>query len=401
MAKGAPLYYAATLTIFVAASTAPTPLYRLYQEAWGLTSTMVTVVFAVYALALLAALLTLGSLSDRLGRRPVIFLALVVEGASMVAFAGADRIWLLLLARLLQGIATGAATSALAAAIMDLAPGRAPLINGIAPLLGMTLGVLGSAVLVTFGPAPTRLVYWTLLAVFVLLMALIWLTTEPRLQGRGRGGKEPSGPRWALPEEARRGFWRVTPTNLAVWALGGFYLSLVPSVVRVSLHSTSALVGGSVVASLTAMGTLAVFTTRRRPSNRAMVEGPLALAAGVSLSVAGVSGQILGLVYLGTAVAGFGWGMSFLGVLGSLVPLVGARDRARLMALYYVQSYCAMSIPTVAVGMLATNLGLTMATLVYGTALILLALGAVGLSRGATGQEQGLPPKGVACPEET
>jgi hypothetical protein len=149
------------------------------------------------------------------------------------------------------------------------------------------------------------------------------------------------------------------------------------------------------------MGTLAVLMTRRRQPRRAMVEGPLALAVGVGLSVAGVEGQILGLVYLGTAISGFGWGMSFLGVLGSLVALVGPKDRARLMALYYVQSYGAMSIPTVALGMLATNMGLTTATLVYGAALILLALGAVGLSRGVTGQKQRVLRNGVVCPEET
>jgi MFS family permease len=58
---------------FLAASAAPTPLYATYQRAWGFSALTVTVIFGVYALAFLAALLTLGRISDHIGRRPVLF----------------------------------------------------------------------------------------------------------------------------------------------------------------------------------------------------------------------------------------------------------------------------------------------------------------------------------------
>ena len=57
-------FLAFVLLCFFAASSAPTPLYHLYQQAWGFSSALLTMIFAVYALSLLATLLVFGSLSD-------------------------------------------------------------------------------------------------------------------------------------------------------------------------------------------------------------------------------------------------------------------------------------------------------------------------------------------------
>lgn len=67
-------FLAITLLSFLAASTAPTPLYHLYQDQLHFSAAVLTLIFGVYALSLLAALLTVGSLSDHLGRKPVILL---------------------------------------------------------------------------------------------------------------------------------------------------------------------------------------------------------------------------------------------------------------------------------------------------------------------------------------
>jgi MFS family permease len=117
---------------FLAASSAPTPLYAIYKEQLHLTQFTVTVVFAAYALALLAALLIIGSLSDHRGRRAVILGALALETAAMIVFAHSGNAAELISARILQGVATGAATAALGAALADLAPRRAPLVNSSA-----------------------------------------------------------------------------------------------------------------------------------------------------------------------------------------------------------------------------------------------------------------------------
>ena len=69
-----------------ASGAAPTPLYHQYQEHFLLTPFMITIIFATYVLCLLFALLTVGSLSDYVGRRPSILAALALNVAAMIVF---------------------------------------------------------------------------------------------------------------------------------------------------------------------------------------------------------------------------------------------------------------------------------------------------------------------------
>ena len=75
-----------TAMTFSASGAAPTPLYHQYQESFGLTPFAITIIFAAYVLSLLTALLTVGSLSDYIGRRPAILAALVLNVVSMAEF---------------------------------------------------------------------------------------------------------------------------------------------------------------------------------------------------------------------------------------------------------------------------------------------------------------------------
>src|SRR5713226_1147163 len=96
---------AAAIT-FSASGAAPTPLYHEYQEHFGLTAFMITVIFASYVLCLLLALLTVGSLSDYIGRRPAILAALTLNVLAMILFMTAGSAAALIIARALQGFAT-------------------------------------------------------------------------------------------------------------------------------------------------------------------------------------------------------------------------------------------------------------------------------------------------------
>lgn len=158
------VFLAITLLTFLAASSAPTPLYHLYQEGLHFSAGMLTLIFGVYALSLLVALLTVGSLSDHLGRKPVIFTALLLEMLAMLLFIHEDSVAWLIAARTLQGFATGMATAVLGAALLDTDRQHGPLINSVAPLLGMACGAMGCSLLVEFAPFPTTLIYWTLLS---------------------------------------------------------------------------------------------------------------------------------------------------------------------------------------------------------------------------------------------
>ncbi|MDD1509796.1 MFS transporter [Pseudomonas sp. CNPSo 3701] len=360
------------LFTFLAASAAPTPLYASYQQAWGFSTFWLTWVFAVYAFALLGALLVGGRLSDHLGRRPVIFGALALEAVSMLMFHQAQGLTDLVIARTLQGFATGVATSALGAALLDADRERGPWLNSLAPLLGMAGGALGCGLLVEFAPAPLQLVYRLFLLLF--LMQGLLLLRLPDLLSRRPGLLAALRPQLAVPPQARAVLWRVLPLELAVWAVGGFYLSLMPGLIKAATGTSSILIGGGVVAGLTLSGAASLHGLRLWPAGRLLRLGAGTLVAGpVLLWLAVVSGE-LGLFAVGTVVTGVGFGSGFLGATRSVLPLAEPAQRAGLLAAFYVLSYLAFCLPALAVSGLVPRLGLDGAAQLYLAGVIALAL---------------------------
>src|SRR6202050_4810847 len=139
--RDAAFYLLASITVsFLAGSIAPTPLYALYQAQWGFSPITVTVIFGIYAMSVLAALLSVGRLSDHLGRRPVLIAATAVQAATMVIFATASGVAGLMLARIIQGLATGAAVGAVGAGMIDLNKERGVTANAVAPAFGTATG---------------------------------------------------------------------------------------------------------------------------------------------------------------------------------------------------------------------------------------------------------------------
>lgn len=369
------VFLAVTLLSFLAASSVPTPLYHLYQESLHFSAAVLTLVFGVYALSLLAALLTVGSLSDHLGRRPVIFVALVLNILAMLLFINESGVQWLLAARVMQGFATGMATSVLGAALLDTDRQQGPLVNSVAPLLGMACGAMGASLLVEFAPLPLQLSYWLLLGVFVVQALYVWRL--PESVSRQPGAWTSLRPRLHVPPQARRALWLALPVDVAVWAVGGFYLSLAPSLVRAATGSTSNLIGGGLVAVLTLSGALMIFTLRQRPAEKVLRLGAGLLALGVMLILGAVHSASLTLFFFGTLVLGSGFGGGFLGALRSVVPLALPHERAGLMSAFYVLSYLAFCLPALLAGSLTRSFGLIATTDGYGVVLILLSLGAL------------------------
>ncbi|VVN93520.1 MFS transporter [Pseudomonas fluorescens] len=368
-------FLAITLLSFLAASTAPTPLYHLYQEHLQFSAAILTVIFGVYAISLLVALLTVGSLSDYLGRKPVIFTAVLLNMLAMLLFINADSVAWLISARVLQGFATGMATAVLSAALLDTDRQQGPLVNSLAPLLGMAIGAMGCGLLAEFAPLPLQLTYWVLLALFVMQGLYVWRLPETVSPQAGAWGA--LRPTLHVPIQARSALWRVLPLNIATWALGGFYASLAPSLVRTATGSDSNLIGGATVAVLTLTGALMIFTLRNRPAAKALLLGGTLLPAGVALILLGAHGASLPLFFLGTLVAGCGFGAGFLGAVRSLVPLALPHERAGLMSAYYVLSYLAFCLPSLLAGNLTRTFGLVATTDGYGAVLIVLSLGSL------------------------
>jgi MFS family permease len=242
--------HAVTLILFLAAASVPTPLYRLYQREWGFSPLMLTVIFAVYALALLAALLIFGSLSDRAGRRPVILAALTLEGVALVLFLTARGIEWLVFARLIQGFATGLATTSLGAAMLDIDRQGGALTNALATIAGTAFGAVGSGLLAQYAPAPLHLGY-VLLFALVVVQAIRTAHAPETITTRSLQ-RWSFKPRVAVPARARVAFLAMTPINVALWALSGFYLALMPSLLVTITDPAAAWLGGLAVAALMA-----------------------------------------------------------------------------------------------------------------------------------------------------
>lgn len=374
------IFLAITLLGFLAASSAPTPLYHLYQEHMQFSPAILTLIFGVYAFSLLAALLVVGSLSDYLGRRPVIFVALLLNVLAMLLFINAESVAWLIGARLIQGFATGMATSVLGAALLDFDRQQGPLITSVAPLLGMACGAMGCGLLAEFAPMPLQLTYWILLVLFVFQAIYLWRLAES--VSPQPGAWRSLRPTLHVPVQARRALWLILPLDLAAWAVGGFYLSLAPSLVRAATGSTSNLIGGALVAVLTLTGALSIYALRNRAADMMLRLGASLLVLGLALVLIAVHTASLPLFFIGTLITGSGFGSGFLGALRSIMPLALPHERAGLMSAFYVLSYLAFSLPSLLAGNLTRLYGLIPTTNGFGAVLILMAVGALaGLLR--------------------
>lgn len=378
--RGATAFHAFVLMSFLAASAAPTPLYRVYQQEWGFSATLLTVVFGAYALALLTALLTAGRLSDHIGRRPVIALALLLQSVAMCGFLLASGPGWLVGARLLQGAATGLATASVGAALLDLHRERGALINGISPMIGMAAGALGSTALLVHAPDPLHTVYALLLALFLLALALLWRV--PETATRRDGAWASLRPRITVPPQARKALLGVTPANVAVWMLGGFYLSLMPSLIVSATQARSPWLGGFAVTALTLSGAVAIalVALRRVGTFRTLLSGEIALASGLLLILIAANAGYPALLLAGSIVAGLGFGATFLGAVRTVLPLAEPHERAGLMGAFYVESYLANSVPTMIAGYMAQRAGLLAAADAYGAIILALAVAAIVLA---------------------
>jgi MFS family permease len=365
---------AAVSFLYLFAVSAPSPLYGVYAAQWHFSPVTLTAVFGVYALTLIAAMLLTGSLSDAVGRRPVITAALGVQCATMLLFLFAENVGWLYAARLTQGVATGMVTAAVSAALVDLQPARRPglaaLVNATVPAAGLAAGALASGALVRYAPAPTRLVYVLLLAGFVALLLLVRTLVPETVAQRH---KARLGSRVGVERPVRRAFLVTVPVLVAVWALGGLYLSLGPSLALTMERSRNALLGGFVIFLLCGFGCVTGIILHSWPPRRAMLLGCALLGTGVLVTVLSVAATVPALLYLGTAVSGCGFGAGFLGTFRTLSGLALPEHRSELIAAIYIVAYLSFSVPSVVAGALTARVGLANVAIGYGLVVAALA----------------------------
>jgi predicted MFS family arabinose efflux permease len=377
--RPAVIVLASVIVALLASSAAPTPLYAIYQAQWHFTPITTTVVFGVYAMAVLASLLTLGKLSDHVGRRPVLLGAIAVQAASLVIFATATGVPELLAARVVQGLSTGAALGAIGAAMLDIDRERGTFANAVAPGMGTASGAILSALAVRFLPDPTRLIYLALIGVLVLQAVAI--TAMRETVSRVPGALASLRPEITLPRALRGPVLTAVPLLFAVWALAGLYAALGPSLVHALSGSGGVVLGGLSLFILAASAVVAIVALRRAPARTVMLFGILALIGGVGVTVAAVSLGSVSVFFVGSAIAGAGFGSGFQGGIRIVVPLAAPHQRAGVVSLLYVVSYLGLGVPAVLAGFgVVDGGGLITTARYYGAAVIAMAaLALVGL----------------------
>jgi MFS family permease len=372
---------AAYLTLMIAAST-PSPLYVVYQAKWHFPTSTLTVIFGVYAVALLLSLLTVGGLSDFIGRRPVLIGALGLLTAAMIVFAAAQGVAWLYVARIMQGLAAGAAIGTLSAGIVELAPpGKARLaglLNALIPSIGLGLGALIAGAFAEWAPDPTIVVYVVVAAALAVLVTLIVFATESE---RARDGALASlVPRMRIAAPVRSAFLRAAPALFAPWAQMGLTLSLLVSVATVQFGVTNRFESGLLVVAVCLAGTISGFALRDVTPLRSTNVGAVALIAGTAITLLGLHDNSLTVFVLGSAVGGLGLGASLSGSIRTMSALPAPEDRGEFFAGVYVVGYLAFSVPAVLAGFAAVHFGLLHTTYVYGFGVALLSLGVLALS---------------------
>lgn len=371
------------MTGLMVGAAAPSPLYPVYQQLWGFSSFTLTVVFAVYVVALLGTLLTIGSLADHIGRRPMLIAGLILLAVAMVIFAHADGVGALLVARIVQGVATGAITGAVSALILDLQPSShvGSVVTGGAPGIGLAVGAALAGALVQHAPAPRQFVFWVLLGTYVLLaVAAAFAPEEPRRRVDPGVIRKAIRPSIGVAPTARATFVAWAPAVAATWALGGLYLSLGSSAVSRLLGVTDHFVVGLVLASFFAPAGLALLVIHVVPQPFRRTLGLASLGSGVVITVIGVLLSSSVVYVAGSVVAGVGFGVTFQAAVAAIGAVTPATERAQTFAATYVLGYTAFSIPAVVAGLAAQDWGLRPTLVGYGVLDVVLVLAAAVLA---------------------
>jgi MFS family permease len=377
---GFPLAVVAQI-LMMAGASAPSPFYPVLAQQIGFDAIVISAVFAVYAVALLLTLLTAGSLSDHIGRRPVAIGGFLLLAASMVLFWHADAVATLFLARILQGAASGLLISALSATVLDFAPADRPraagLWNSLSPGIGLASGALVSGVMLDVTGQALLDVFAPLTAAYIVLAGLFFMI--PETAPRRPGVWASLSFRLSVPASIRSDFWRGAPAVVAGWATGGLFLSLGATIVRGELGGEAHVWQGLGVVLLAGVGAVTAFAMRRVNARATVIFGTSALAVGTLLSLIALSVESLPFYLVAAGVTGMGFGTAFSGVVASLAPKIPVTERADTFAVIYVLAYLAFGIPAVAAGLLVGIAGLEAVCVGYGVVVIALALVALVL----------------------
>jgi len=373
----------ASLLAFFVAAGAPTPLFPLYEARWGFAPSLLTIAFGVYAFALIAALLVAGGLSDYVGRRPLLIGALTLELVAMIVFLLAPSVGWIILARVLQGLATGVASSTFGAAILELASEKrkklGALMTSLMTTAGLAIGALFAGLVALFLPATATTTVWIVLIVIMAVGTGFALLT-PETSSRRTGALGSLVPRLAVPAGVGRLFGATTPTLIAGFLETGFFLGLIPTVLHGVFGVTLPIIGGVANFVMFGAATAIAAIAGRVPAHRLKVYGNIGLVVGGVLLISAIATHELWIVWVASVISGAGTGGAFSGSLRGLIPEVKPHERAGLLAAVFTVSYLVFGGAIIGAGLLVSSIGVTSIAVGFDVVIVLVALLGIMLS---------------------
>jgi MFS family permease len=368
-------FWAATLAFLVnmGFSAVPTPLYVLYEERDHFSTITVTVVYAVYAVGVIASLFFGGHLSDWVGRKWVFVPALLLNLASALIFLFAPSLPGLLVARVISGVSIGLTTATATAYLGELhlgmfggeptSPRRAQVVATAANLGGIGVGPLAAGLLAQYAPQPLRLPYILFAAVLFVLAVLV--AVSPETANRPVPAPRYRPQRMAVPRHARRMFFAATAAGLASFAVYGVFNSLAPTFLAGTLHQGSHAVAGAVAFAAFAAGAVAQIALSRTGLRRTLRVGPLLLIPGLALLAGGMWLPSLAMFVIGGVLTGAGGGLAFRGALTAAGATAPSESRAEVLAGFFLGAYIGLSVPVVGLGIATQYVSARMVMLMF------------------------------------
>jgi len=364
-------------------TTIPTPLYPIYQAQLGFGNLMTTVVYAVYAGGVIAALLLLGRASDTVGRRPMLLAALAASAASALVFVTDAGLGVLFAGRILSGLSAGIVTGTATVALVELAPPArrraATLLATAVNMLGLGCGPLLAGLLAQYAPAPLRLVF--VVDLVLLAAALAGVLVAPETVRRRPGARlRPQRPRVA--PEARTVFVPAAVAAFAAFAVFGVFTAVAPGFLAEVLSIHSHALAGGVVFLMFAGSALGQLGLARVSAHVALPAGCAVLIAGLAALGGALVARSLALLIVSAVVIGIGQGAAFRAGVAAITIASPSDAHAATVSSFFVVAYAGISVPVICVGLLAAGYGLRTAGITFTIAIaVLSAVALVALLR--------------------
>jgi len=346
-------------SVVMIGTTMPTPLYPIYQDAFGFSQLMITIIFAAYAFGVIAALVTTGRWSDQLGRRPLLLGGLMCSIISDLVFWQADGLAMILAGRVLSGLSAGIFTGTATVAVLELAPPhwreRATFIATAVNMGGLGLGPMLAGALSQYLPSPLALTYLIHIALATLALICVWWAPETV--------KKPTHPKLSLqrlnvPAEVRGVFVPAAIAGFAGFAVCGFFTSIAPAMMGNVLGYDNRLLIGFVAGSIFIASTLGQLLQGKLPLHLRLPIGCATLVAGVTPVALGIHVQSLALFMAGAVIAGMGQGIAFRAGMGAIAAASPPAERAAVTSTFFTVAYIAISVPVIGIGLMASVLSL-------------------------------------------